>query len=70
MPICVVVPTFNNVDGERYIKNIRSILQQEYDNFRVIVIDDVSEDGTGSQLQTYIEANKPHNWQKVTIQIN
>ena len=47
LPICVVVPTFNNVDGDRFKINIDSILRQEYLNYRVIVIDDFSSDKTG-----------------------
>jgi hypothetical protein len=29
-PICVVVPTFNNVGEKRYAKNMDSILNQKY----------------------------------------
>jgi cellulose synthase/poly-beta-1,6-N-acetylglucosamine synthase-like glycosyltransferase len=43
-PICVVVPTYNNVEDDRYAKNMDSILNQNYKNYRVIVIDDASKD--------------------------
>lgn len=46
LPFCIVVPTFNNKDNERYIKNIKSIVMQEYLNFHIIIIDDASTDGT------------------------
>lgn len=52
-PIFVVVATFNNVN---YCdKNIESILLQKYDNFRVVVIDDGSTDGTGNRIQKRAE---------------
>jgi glycosyltransferase involved in cell wall biosynthesis len=31
----------------RYIWSIESIMAQEYTNFRLIIIDDFSDDGTG-----------------------
>lgn len=43
-PFCIVIPTFNNVQGNRYIHNLNSILQQDYSNYRIILIDDASED--------------------------
>ena len=56
LPICVVVPTFNNVDGDRFKINIDSILNQEYSNYRVIVIDDLSSDKTGEAINYYLES--------------
>jgi len=38
-------------------KNLSSILNQEYKNFRVIIIDDNSNDGTGEAIQEYITNN-------------
>lgn len=49
-PVCIVVPTYNNMKDRRYQKNIDSILMQQYENYRVIVIDDASDDGTGEAI--------------------
>ena len=41
---CIVAPTYNNVAGNRYLWHLESILQQEYKNYKVIIIDDQSAD--------------------------
>ena len=51
--MCVVIPSYNNVKDDRYIKNIRSVLQQDYSNFRIVLIDDNSSDGTGEKVKAY-----------------
>ncbi len=56
--MCIVVPTFNNVGDDRYIYNIQSILNQNYTNYFVIVVDDHSADNTGSFIQEYLNNNK------------
>ena len=43
-PFVVIVPSYNN--SEWVERNLRSIFEQKYDNFRVIYIDDASTDGT------------------------
>lgn len=49
----VIVLTYNN---QKYcIENIESILAQDYDNFRVIIINDCSNDQTGKLLDEYIK---------------
>jgi len=53
-PFCVVVPTYNNVENDRYLRNIRSILLQNYSNYRVVIIDDHSTDGTGDLLEKFM----------------
>ena len=47
LPICVFIPSFNNVAQDRYLKNLRSVLQQDYSNYRILFIDDHSPDSTG-----------------------
>lgn len=42
MPFCIVVPSYMNAVDDRYINNMKSILQQEYSNFHVVFIDDAS----------------------------
>lgn len=45
--MCIVIPTYNNMKDGRWQKNIESILRQDYTNYKAIVIDDASDDGTG-----------------------
>jgi glycosyltransferase involved in cell wall biosynthesis len=60
----LVVPTFNNKGRNRYLKNLKSILMQNYTNYRLLVIDDGSNDGTGTAIveelhkQTRISADR------------
>ncbi len=52
-PFVVVVPSFNNV---HYLqRNLDSIFAQQYDNYRVIYIDDASTDDTGAMVAAYLE---------------
>lgn len=51
MPICVVVPSYNNAAKDRYFHNMNSILQQDYSNYRIIFIDDASDDRTGELIK-------------------
>lgn len=51
----IVVPSFNNKDW--YAKNLDSIFSQRYSNFRVIYVDDCSEDGTVDLVQEYVRHN-------------
>lgn len=52
-PIVVIIPSYNNSDW--YLPNLRSVLEQNYKNFRVIYIDDHSNDGTGELVESYLE---------------
>lgn len=54
----VLTPSYNN--SEYYMKNLDSIMSQDYENFRVIYIDDASTDGTGALVDTYIEEHGLH----------
>ena len=46
LPFCIVVPSHDNVKDNRHIKNLRSVLMQEYSNYHIVFIDDASTDGT------------------------
>lgn len=61
---CIVVPTYNNAAGQRYAWNIESILQQNYSNYRVIVVDDASNDATLTHAGRYLKWRKadPEKW--------
>ena len=51
-PIVVIIPSYNN--QEWCEQNISSVLNQEYNNFRVVYIDDLSKDTTYQKVQTMI----------------
>lgn len=49
--ISIVLPTYN---GERYIEeSIVSVLNQTYENWELIIVDDCSTDGTSAIIQRY-----------------
>lgn len=53
-PMVVIVPSYNN---SPYCKrNLRSIFDQKYSNFRVIYIDDASKDDTCEQVKLFLSA--------------
>ena len=52
-PIVVVIPSYNNKDWYRF--NLDSVLGQQYENFRVIYLDDASSDETGRLVKEYLE---------------
>lgn len=54
LPFCIVVPTFNNKAEQRYLRNIRSIVMQNYSNYHIVVMDDGSTDGTGDLILQYL----------------
>jgi len=49
-----IIPSYNNVDW--YIYNIKSIVKQQYDNWRAIYIDDASTDGTLKLVRDYVKS--------------
>ena len=53
-PMVVVVPSYNNIRWCK--KNLRSILNQNYGNYRVIYIDDASVDGTSEAVKKIVRA--------------
>lgn len=58
-PLVIVVPSYNN--SEWYQKNLDSIFSQQYNNYRVIYIDDCSPDNTGNLVEEYIKkCNQQH----------
>ena len=58
-PIVIIVPSRNNNElfegTERYKLNLDSIFNQDYENYRVIYIDDCSSDGTADLVESYIQ---------------
>lgn len=51
-PFVVVTPSYNNFKWCK--KNIGSVLKQDYDNFRVIYIDDASNDEMEARIKEYL----------------
>lgn len=52
-PIVVIIPSYNNIGW--YEGNLASVCFQDYDNYRIIYIDDASTDGTADAVQAYID---------------
>lgn len=50
--VSVIIPTFNS--GERLIEAVRCVLNQDYPNVELIVVDDGSHDGVASRLQAFL----------------
>ena len=44
MRFCITVPSHNNVQDNRYLRSMLSILKQDYTNYHIVFIDDFSED--------------------------
>ncbi len=58
----VIIPSYNN---EKWcVKNLTSVLEQDYQNFRVIYIDDASTDATFEKVSALLSLSKE--WQKRT----
>lgn len=51
----MIVPTFNNAKGNWLIWNIESIIQQDYHNYKVIIVDDGSSDKTAEQIAKHLK---------------
>jgi glycosyltransferase involved in cell wall biosynthesis len=51
----VVAPSYQNVAGYRYAWHIESLLQQEYSNYKVVIIDDMSSDNTYLYVAKYLK---------------
>jgi glycosyltransferase involved in cell wall biosynthesis len=52
-PMVIVIPSYKNIKW--YESNLKSVFDQNYDNYRVIYLDDCSPDGTGEAVQKYIQ---------------
>ncbi len=52
-PMVAVVVSYNN--AQYYKKNLDSMFSQNYENFRVIYVDDVSPDGTADLVEQYVK---------------
>ena len=58
-PIVVVIPSYNN--KYFYKKNLDSVCKQNYNNYRIIYVNDASTDKTGELVKKYIkDKNQEH----------
>jgi glycosyltransferase involved in cell wall biosynthesis len=55
-PIIVLTTSYNNSAWVE--KNVSSILNQDYHNYRVIYVDDASQDGTADRVETLLKEHK------------
>lgn len=56
----IVIPSYNNKDW--YQKNLASVFNQEYENYRVIYIADGSTDGTDQLVEEYVKQTEQQDW--------
>lgn len=54
--IIIVTPSYNNKEWWEW--NLTSLLNQNYSNYRIIITDDCSTDGTGDALEHFIKTNQ------------
>ena len=50
----MVVPTLNNAKDFRYDYNLRSILKQNYTNYKIVIIDDGSTDHNPDLIREFV----------------
>lgn len=66
-PLVVIIPSYNN--ARYYKRNLDSVLNQRYKNFRVIYVDDQSPDGTGELVEAYLK-QQSRNFQDINSYIS
>ena len=65
--VSICIPVFN---GENYLSNcIESILDQDYDNFEILIIDNCSIDSTASIISSWPlrKESNPKNFFKINL---
>lgn len=55
----ITIPSFNNIEWCE--KNLLSVLNQNYSNYRIIYADDCSNDGTFTKVKEFITKHDPDN---------
>jgi cellulose synthase/poly-beta-1,6-N-acetylglucosamine synthase-like glycosyltransferase len=55
LPMCIIVPGYNNNDQFRIESNMNSIFTQNYTNYKVVIINDASNDGSGEVYRKYLD---------------
>lgn len=54
-PFCLVVPTMNNGQDFRYEYNLQSLINQNYTNFKIVIIDDASRDSNFELIRAFVD---------------
>lgn len=53
--MCITVVSHNNIQNGRYAKVMDSIYLQNYTNYKIVFIDDMSTDGTMLATMQYMD---------------
>ena len=53
-----MVPTRNNAKNYRYEYNLQSIINQNYKNYKIVIVDDASDDGTADLISIFLRKSK------------
>lgn len=68
-PFVIIVPSYNNSEWAE--RNLRSIFTQKYDNYRVVYIDDASQDGTLKIVKDFLALHQmEHRFEIVHNELN
>ncbi len=62
-PIVVVIASYKNADW--YKRNLDSVFEQNYNNYRIVYVDDCSPDGTGNLVESYV--TQKDQWHRFTL---
>ena len=60
-----IIPSYNNIDW--YRDNIKSVVGQTYQNWRVIYVDDCSTDGTLERVKQLVRTTHPQYFKRFTF---
>ena len=63
LPMCIVIPSYNNIKW--YSHNLDSVFKQKYLNYRIIYVDDQSDDGTYEAVRSYVTLHQM--WNRFTL---
>lgn len=63
--IVVVIPSYNN--EQWYVRNLQSVLNQKYHNFRIIYVNDCSADKTAQCVESFARIYSPQSMQVIAF---
>lgn len=66
LPLCININSHNNIQNERYKKVLDSVTAQNYTNYQIVFIDDMSDDGTLAATKKYLEGTLNFPRERVT----
>ncbi|MDY0277737.1 MAG: glycosyltransferase [Acholeplasma sp.] len=68
MKISILMPTYN--DSDTILQSIESVLNQDYDDFELIIVDDGSTDNTNQLIKNILDKRVKYFFQKNSDQLN